>query len=347
MASHDQRRRRPRPRHVAARGGAGRARRHGFRHPPLSGRQLTVVACTASLVGLLVTLPSAIGARRSASHVAVATSSTPTTLPQASATVGTSATRTRPRAALSATVSTGAATTTTTGRRSSAPAAAAAGWVNVVNDQFDSGGVPAHWRRYDGPYGSAPHNCAVPSHVSVSGGSMHLLMRYEASGRCGAGWYTAGMMLDRAFAGVDQRVTVRFRVVGGGVSGHHIIPMRFPPGAPWPQSGEEDYCEGDGSSGCFTFLHYGDTASTQVWHRHAFDLSRWHTVRFERRDHVVKAYIDDLTTPVWTYSGSSRTLPDTKKQVVLQQECRASGCPPGTAGTEDVQIDWITIDNPA
>ena len=347
MASHDQRRRRPRPRHVAARGGAGRAPRQGFRHPPLSGRQLTVVACAASLVGLLVTLPSAIGARRSASQVTVATS-TPTTLAQASATVGTSATRTRPRAALiSATVSTGAATTTTTGRRSSAPAAAAAGWVNVVNDQFDSGGVPAHWRRYDGPYGSAPHNCAVPSHVSVSGGSMHLLMRYEASGRCGAGWYTAGMMLDRAFAGVDQRVTVRFRVVSGGVSGHHIIPMRFPPGAPWPQSSEEDYCEGDGSSGCFTFLHYGDTATTQVWHRHAFDLSQWHTVRFERRDHVVKAYIDDLTTPVWTYNGSSRTLPDTKKHVVLQQECRASGCPPGTAGTEDVQIDWITIDNPA
>lgn len=348
MASHDQRRRRPRPRHAAVRGGAGsRARRLGFR-APLSGRQVTVVACAASLVGLLVALPSAIGARRSASQATVATSSTPTTLAQASATVGTSATRTRPRVALiGATVSTGAATTTTTGRRSSAPAAAAAGWVNVVNDQFDSGGVPAHWRRYDGPYGSAPHNCAVPSHVSVSDGSMHLLMRHETGGRCGAGWYTAGMMLDRAFAGVDQRVTVRFRVIGGGVSGHHIMPMRFPPGAPWPQSGEEDYCEGDGSSGCFTFLHYGDTATTQVWHRHAFDLSRWHTVRFERRDHVVKAYIDDLTTPVWTYNGSSRTLPDTKKQVVLQQECRASGCPTGTAGTEDVQIDWITIDNPA
>ena len=347
MASHDQRRRRPRPRHVAARGGAGsRARRLGFR-PRLSGRQLTVVACAASLVGLLVALPSAIGARRSASQVAVATSSTPTTLAQASATVGTSATRTRPRAALiSATVSTGAATTTTTGRRSSAPAAAA-GWVNVVNDQFDSGGVPAHWHRYDGPYGSAPHNCAVPSHVSVSGGSMHLLMRHEASGRCGAGWYTAGMMLDRAFASVDQRVTVRFRVVSGGVSGHHIIPMRFPPGAPWPQGGEEDYCEGSEFSGCHTFLHFGDKATTQVSHRHRFDLRQWHTVRFERRDHVVKAYIDDLRTPVWTYRASSRTLPDTKKQVVLQQECRSSGCPAGTTGTEDIQIDWITVDNPA
>jgi hypothetical protein len=346
MASHHQRRRRLRPRHLAARADAGRyARRLRFARPPLSGRPLTVIACAASLVGLLLTLPSAIGARRSAPQVAVATSSTPTTLPQTSGTLRTSTTRTRPRTAISATAST-RAPTTTSGRRPSAPAAAV-GWVNVVNDQFDSGGVPAHWRRYDRPYGSAPHNCPAPSHVSVSGGSMHLLMRHETSGRCGAGWYTAGMMLDKAFASVDQRVTVRFRVVSGGVSGHHIIPMRFPPTARWPQGGEEDYCEGDGSSGCFTFLHYGDTPTTQVWHRHAFDLSQWHTVRFERRNHVVKAYIDDLRTPVWTYRGSSTTLPDTKKQVVLQQECRPSGCPAGTTGTEDIQIDWITIENPA
>jgi hypothetical protein len=347
MASHNQRRRRPRPRHVATGAGARRqARRLGLRRPPLPGRPLTVVACAASLVvGLLLTLPSAIRAGQSPPQVAVATSAAPTTLPQTSGSLRTSATRTRPRTAIGAAASTRATTATTTGRRPSAPSAA--GWVNVVNDQFSSGGVPAHWHRYDTPYGSAPHNCPTPSHVSVSGGSMHLLMRHETSGRCGAGWYTAGMMLDRAFASVDQRVTVRFRVVSGGVSGHHIIPMRFPPGVRWPQGGEEDYCEGDGSSGCYTFLHYGDKASTQVWHRHAFDLSQWHTVRFERRNHVVKAYIDDLTTPVWTYNGSSRTLPDTKKQVVLQQECRSSGCPAGTTGTEDIQIDWITVDNPA
>jgi hypothetical protein len=349
MVSHHQRRRRPRPRHLATGAGAGsRARRLGFARPPLSGRPLTVVAGAASLVGLLLTLPSAIGAGRSAPRAAVATSAAPTTLPQTSGTLPTAATRTRLGTALSSTASSRAATTTTSGGRpTTTTPGATEGWVNVVNDQFSSGGVPAHWTRYDGPYGSGPRNCATPSHASVSGGSMHMLMRYEASGRCGAGWYTAGMMLDRAFASVDQRVTVRFRVVSGGVSGHHIIPMRFPPTARWPQGGEEDYCEGSGSSGCHTFLHYGDKASTQVLHRHAFDLSRWHTVRFERRNHVVKAYIDDLRTPVWTYRGLSRTLPDTKKQVVLQQECRSSGCPAGTTGTEDIQIDWITIDNPA
>src|SRR4029453_3812718 len=218
--------------------------------------------------------PGAIEEGQPPPQVAVATSAAPTTLPQTSGTLRTSATRTRPRTAVGAPASTRATPATTSDQRPSARAAAA-GWGNVVNDQFSSGGVPAHWHRYDTPYGSAPHNCPAPSHVSVSGGSMHNLMRLEVSGRCGAGWYSAGMMLDRAFASVDQRVTVRFRVVSGGVSGHHIIPMRFPPGAPWPQGGEEDYCEGDGSSGCHTFLHYGDKASTQVLHRHAFDLSQW------------------------------------------------------------------------
>jgi hypothetical protein len=30
--------------------------------------------------------------------------------------------------------------------------------------------------------------------------------------------------------------------------------------------------------------------------------------------------------------------------VVLQQECRASGCPPGAAGAEDIRIGWIMIE---
>jgi hypothetical protein len=236
---------------------------------------------------------------------------------------------------------------TTSGSTTTKPTSTTAppdGWTNVIDDRFDSGGVPAHWSLYEGSY---DENCAAPAHVSVSGGSMHLLMRYERSGTCGPGWYTAGMMLSKAYATVDQRVTVRFRVVDGGVTGHHIIPMRFPSTASWPQGGEEDYCEGSSRTGCSTFLHYGDTATTQVWQQHTFDLTRWHTVRFQRLNHVVKAYIDELTTPVWIYKGTSTTLPDTLKRVVLQQECQDSGCPDGTTGTEDIQIDWITVDNPA
>ena len=124
MANHHQRRRRPRPRHLVTRAGVGRyARRLGVRRPPLSGRPLMVVACAASLVGLLLVLPSAIGAGQPASQVAVATSA-PTTLPQTSGTLRTSTTRTRPRTAIGAPASTRTPTTTTSGGRLSAPAAA-------------------------------------------------------------------------------------------------------------------------------------------------------------------------------------------------------------------------------
>ncbi len=215
----------------------------------------------------------------------------------------------------------------------------------VVNDQFNSGGLPSRWRSYDGPYGSGPHNCAIPSHAVVSGGYLHLLMSYETGGTCGAGWYTGGMGL-RGFSSIDQRVTVRFRIVDDRVAGHFIIPMRWPDDdSSWPAGGEEDFCESSTSSSCDTFLHYG-SRNSQVAHGYSVNLATWHTLRFTRLDHVVSAYIDNMSTPVWTYKGSATTLPDTLKHVVLQQECQES-CPAGTEGTEDIQIDWITVENPA
>jgi len=227
---------------------------------------------------------------------------------------------------------------------------AAPGWVNVVDDRFDAGGVPAHWKLYDGPYGSDPHNCATPSHVSVSGGAMHMLMRHETSGRCGSTWYTAGMQIARGYGSVDQRVTVRWRIVPNGVSSHRIIPMRFPDTGSWPAAGEEDYCEGGALTGCSTFLHYGPRSpGAQVFGDHAFSpgLLNWHVMRFQRLHHVITAWIDDMVSPAWTYVGDATTLPDTVKRVVLQQECHSGGCPAATTGSEDVQIDWITIDDPA
>jgi hypothetical protein len=227
---------------------------------------------------------------------------------------------------------------------SAALASSPPGWTNVVNDRFDSGGVPGHWQLYDGPYGSGPGNCAAPSHAIVAGGALHMLMRYESTGECGAGWYTAGMQVAEAYGGVDQRVTLRFRVERSGAASHFIIPMRIHgDDSSWPAGGEEDYCESGDLSGCETFLHYGD-GNAQVSAGYTLDLSQWHIVRFQRRDHVVSAFIDDMSSPAWTYRGSSTTLPDTFKRTVLQQECQ-SACSAGTTGSEDLQIDWITIDD--
>ena len=222
------------------------------------------------------------------------------------------------------------------------------GWVTVVDDTFAAGRVPSHWSLYDAPYGSGAHNCASPSHVTVSGGVLHLLLSYEAAGSgsadCGPGWYSGGMSLS-GYSSVDQQVTVRFRVVRDGIAGHFIVPMRWPDDdSAWPAAGEEDYCETSDIGECSSFLHYSPD-NRQIYGSYAVDMTGWHTIRTERRDHQVRLYIDDMTHPAWSYVGSSSTLPDTLKHVLLQQECESS-CPNGTTGTEDIQVDRITVANP-
>lgn len=168
-------------------------------------------------------------------------------------------------------------------------------------------------------------------------------MSYLASGNCGAGWYSGGLGL-RGFSAVDQRVTVRFRVIDAeAVSGHMIIPMRWVDNdSLWPAGGEEDYFEGDSTGGMNTFLHYGSRNSQVYSPTYRVDLTQWHTIQTTRLNHVVTVSVDGVS---WIYSGSASTLPDTLKHVVLQQECQSNGCPAGTTGSEDIQIDWITVEN--
>ncbi len=221
----------------------------------------------------------------------------------------------------------------------------AGAWTTVVNDRFSGQGrPPAHWSLYDGPYGSGAHNCARPSHNFVSHGHLHLLMKYERRGDCGAGWYTGGMKLRKAYASVDQRITIRWRVAHRRVHGHRVIPMRWPD-ENWPEAGEEDFCEATSLAGCFTFLHYAPD-NRQPYRRYRVDLTRWHVWRFSRRNHVLRVFRDRFRDPIWVYRGSSTTLPDTLKRVVLQQECSLTGCPTGTRGREDIRIDWIRVEVP-
>ena len=207
--------------------------------------------------------------------------------------------------------------------------------------------LPGHWHAYNGPYGAYnPGSCAIPSHVTVSDGWLHMLFGYESSGICGPGWYAGGLAL-AGFSSVDARITLRFRIVNNGAQSHHVIPMRWPDnGGAWPAAGEEDYCEGVGTS-CSTFLHYGQSNSQIYNVDYITGLDSWHTLRTVRRDHVVKVLVDGNL--LWTYDGNATTLPDTLKHVVLQQECPfgEGGCPSGRTGSEEIQIDWITLEVPA
>jgi hypothetical protein len=216
------------------------------------------------------------------------------------------------------------------------------GWRTVLSDQFNSGGVPKHWGRYNGPYGDG--SCAHPDHNFVENGSLVLLMAYRSSGACGATFYSGGMQVASSLGAVDQRITVRWRLVqSGGVESHFNIPMRWPDTASWPAGGEENFCEGRGLTGCSTFLHYS-SSNRQISQDHdGLDLSKWNVMRFTRLDNTITAEVNGKQ--VWSYRGSSTTLPETVKRTVLQQECASAGCPTNRSGTERIEIDYITVEN--
>ncbi len=226
------------------------------------------------------------------------------------------------------------------------------GWTTIIDDQFNTPGLPAHWLPYSGSYAGDSSSCAAPSQVQVPGdGYLHLKMQYLTSGICGRAWYTGGVQIAKAYGGTDQAITVRWRVVPSAdprvVRSTRIIPMRWvdDPNYAWYQ-GEADYCEGSTLGGCYAYLHYG--RSSQIVHGYLVDLTQWHTFRIEQHDHRISLFIDDMTKPVWVYKGNAKTVPGAIMRTVLQQSCAlTTGCPSAAyAGdVEDVQIDWITIEN--
>lgn len=124
--------------------------------------------------------------------------------------------------------------------------------------------------------------------------------------------------------------------------------MRWPinPTTPLGPNGEEDFMESDSNTWSNTFLHYIDgTGKHQISHYYGgFDWTQWHTIQATQLNNQVTVSIDGVVA--FTYQGNATTVPNVARSVVLQQECsHRFGCPTGTTGREDIQVDWITVDN--
>jgi hypothetical protein len=244
-------------------------------------------------------------------------------------------------------------TTTPTSTTASGPVPAPqSGFTRVLSDEFNGTSVDtSKWSPYSGKLSSSD-GCNEPDNLTVAGGVLTQTFAYQSSGTCGAGWYHGSMMVERAYGGNNQSVTVRFRVLNSDTStqAHRIIPMRWPSasssGATTPAwyNGESDYCEGSDLTGCTSFLHYQDSSS-QIDQSHTFDMTQWHTFRAtQKAGNDVQIFIDDMAVPRWSYDGSTTTVPDVFKRTVLQQECESS-CPSNKAGWERIEVDYVTIDN--
>ncbi len=228
------------------------------------------------------------------------------------------------------------------------------GFTRVLTDEFNGSTVDtSKWSPYTGQLSSSS-GCNEPDNLTVSNGVLTMLFAHQTTGVCGNNWYHGSMMIKRDYGGNNQSVTVRFRVLNNdpvNTRAHRIIPMRWPSAEvsggttpPW-YNGESDYCEGSSISGCTTFLHHSSSSQQVSSPTHVFDMTQWHTLRATQRvGNDVDIFIDDMTTPRWTYNGTTTTVPDVFKRTVLQQECRSS-CPTDTTDSERIEIDFLTVDN--
>ncbi|PVG81296.1 hypothetical protein DDE18_19380 [Nocardioides gansuensis] len=126
--------------------------------------------------------------------------------------------------------------------------------------------------------------------------------------------------------------------------------MRWPssdgssPEPPW-YNGESDYCEGSSLDGCTSFLHHSSSSQQVASPKHLVDLTQWHTLRAtQSAGNDVQIFVDDMAKPIWSYDGTTVTVPDVFKRTVLQQECRSS-CPTDVTDWERIEVDFVTVDN--
>jgi hypothetical protein len=222
-----------------------------------------------------------------------------------------------------------------------------AGFTRIFTDEFSGAALDTtKWSAYSSKLSSSD-GCPRPENNIVANGVLSMVFAYDTNGYCGANWYHGSMMIKSAYAGNNQSVTLRFRVIASdpaNTRSHRILPMRWPTGDPW-YIGESDYCEGSSYSYCTAFLHHSTSSSQVASPDIVFAQTQWHTIRATQlAGNDVQIFVDDMLVPVWNFDGSPTTVPDVTKRTVLQQECRSS-CPTDTNQTERIEIDFVTVDN--
>jgi PKD repeat protein len=234
-------------------------------------------------------------------------------------------------------------------------------WSPIVSVDFSTkaDGYWPGWCRYQSFDQVYKQGYYAQQNAYVQGGLLHLFSAY-GSGPFGNAWYTGAVSIHGGtcgsnppwpFSTQDSRITLRMRLVSVGTraNGHRNV-LNWPDNGIYTSGGEEDMWESDVAyNNASTFLHYGSPSNPkQIAHTHPtgdVDWANWHTYRFQRVGNVVKIYVDDMSTPIYTYTGDSTTLPGGPHHWVIQQQMHTPGGTPAPNGdSEDWQISSVVIE---
>jgi len=186
------------------------------------------------------------------------------------------------------------------------------------SDEFDGSSLDTtKWNPWYGP-GHGGHGLRRPSALSVSGGSLVITAKMvngkiESGGMSQKQNYRYGRYELRARTEVDPT---------GTMSG---IVLTWPQYQWSPEYTENDIYEtGPGVNTRWpfrTFIHYGNTTSSQKAFVHQADASQWHTMAMDWRASSLKIYRDGVL--VFTVNDTY-AIPDVLHHLTVQLDARAT-----------------------
>lgn len=216
------------------------------------------------------------------------------------------------------------------------------GWTMALSDDFTGNYLnEVKWGAYTGQPNGDPNGWWDPSHVTESGGVLHLDSYVDPSHDNSSnpdGYVSGGVSSGRALHQTYGKYEVRFRIDQG--TGIATALLLWPAEGGWPP--EIDFGEnGSGVRDHMTAtLHYGQDDTT-IDKTVNGDFTQWHTLGLEWTPNNLNFTLDGST---WA-TISNNNVPDVPMELDMQTQagtCGEDPCPDSsTPPRVDMQVDWV------
>jgi hypothetical protein len=204
----------------------------------------------------------------------------------------------------------------------------------LFEDDFDGTELnTAAWSTYNGT-GYNGHGLRRPYAITLDGQGHLVITAQTINGATVSG----GMAnrLNRPYGLYEFRVrtdTDATKNMSGAI-------LTWPQSGRFPQDGENDIYETgtyNPRDPFFSFIHFGDTAGSQVSYKHQADASDWHTLAMDWSASAIKIYRDGAL--VWTVTDP-KVIPDVAHHLAIQLDSLGTG---KLAGPVRMYVDWVRI----
>jgi endo-1,3-1,4-beta-glycanase ExoK len=210
----------------------------------------------------------------------------------------------------------------------------AAGRQLLFEDDFDGSQLnSASWSAYNGS-GYNGHGLRRPSAISLDGQGNLVISAQTINGAVVSGGIANRLNRPYGLYAFSVRTELDpTRNMSGAV-------LTWPQSGRWPQDGENDIYETgtyDPRDPFFSFIHFGDTATTQHSFKQFADATQWHTMAMDWSASAIKIYRDGAL--VWTMTDPA-AIAHVPHHLCIQLDALGAG---QVTGPVRMYVDWVRI----